>query len=73
MNFTSIPPFRMLYYAAALGGLLAPPFMILIMLIANDPKIMGRRVNSRLSNILGWTATGVMTACAVALLLQWLS
>jgi NRAMP (natural resistance-associated macrophage protein)-like metal ion transporter len=72
VNFTAIPPFRMLYYAAVLGGLLAPPLMIVVLKIASDPAVMGKRVNSRLSNVLGWTVTVVMCLCALALLAQWL-
>jgi Mn2+/Fe2+ NRAMP family transporter len=69
VNFSSVPPFRMLYYAAALNGIIAPVLMTVIMLIAGNRKIMGRRVNGRLSKIFGWTATGVMYAASLALFL----
>ncbi len=69
VNFTSIRPFQMLYYAALLNGIFAPPLMILIMLIGNNKKIMGKYTNSSLSNIVGWFITGVVTAATVALLL----
>lgn len=68
VNFTPLSPFQMLYYAAVLNGLLAPPLMVLIILIANRSDIMGQYVNTRTSNALGWFITAVMGACALALL-----
>lgn len=60
VNFSSINAIMMLYYAAAFNGLLAPPLMVIILLIANNKKIMGSYVNSRLSNVFGWTITAIM-------------
>lgn len=72
VNFTPIKPFTMLYYTAILNGLVAPPLMILIMLTANNKKIMGHSTNSLLSNSIGWAITGVMTIAGVALLLSFI-
>ena len=70
INFTPIPPFKMLYYTAILNGICAPPLMILIMRISSNQKIMGSNVNTRLSNVLGWTITAVMGLSAVVLLVS---
>ena len=59
-------PIRMLFWSAILNGLVAPPLMALIMLVGNNPKIMGVHTNGRSLNLLGWTATGLMTAAAGA-------
>ena len=67
VNFTPIKPFEMLYYTAVLNGLCAPPLMVLIMLIANNKKIMGSHTNSGFFNILGWIITAVMAAAGGAL------
>jgi len=69
VNFVSIKPFQMLYYTAVLNGIVAPPLMILIMLIGNNKKIMREYTNSSASNILGWIITIVMTIAAISLLL----
>ncbi|MFA6476068.1 MAG: Nramp family divalent metal transporter [Candidatus Paceibacterota bacterium] len=53
VNFLSIPPFQMLIYAAAINGLLAPPLLILILLIANNKEIMGKYTNTWRSNLFG--------------------
>lgn len=63
-----INPITALVWTAVLNGLLAPPLLVLLMLIANNKKIMGERVNGLGENILGWTAATVMTVAAVLLL-----
>ena len=70
VNFTHIPPFRMLYYAAALNGLIAPPLMFLIMRMANNKASMGGYVNSRTVNVLGWCITAVMAVCGLTFLVS---
>lgn len=64
INFSMIPPFKVLYYSAMLNGLLAPPLMIVILLIGNNKNIMGKYVNNGWSNGLGWLITVVMGGCA---------
>lgn len=70
INYLPISPFNLLYYTAILNGICAPPLMIMILLIANNKKIMGNRVNSRWSNVGGIVITAVMTAVGVALILS---
>ncbi|TSC57996.1 MAG: Mn2+ and Fe2+ transporters of the NRAMP family [Candidatus Peregrinibacteria bacterium Greene0416_19] len=67
VNFIGVPPFRMLYAAAILNGIIAPPLLLIILLIANDRRIMGRQVNNSLSNVLGSLITLLMALAAVAL------
>jgi len=62
-------PIRILFFSAVLNGLLAPPLMVLVMLVGGNPKIMGEHVNSLWLRLLGWTATAVMTAAALAFFL----
>ncbi len=70
INLGGINPIKALYYTAVLNGIVAPPLLLMIMLIANNRSIMKDKVNRRPSNILGWTATIAMTVAAVALLLN---
>ena len=71
LNFVGINPIRALFLAAMINGFLAPPLLVVIMLVASNRQIMGDRVNSRWSNLLGWTTTVVMFVAAVALVLTW--
>jgi NRAMP (natural resistance-associated macrophage protein)-like metal ion transporter len=59
-------PVRVLFVSAVLNGLLAPPLLLLVMLVGGNRRIMGEHVNGPWLTVLGWTATGVMTAAAVA-------
>src|SRR3989344_5157912 len=65
VNFVGIPSMTMLYYAAMVNGVLAPPLMILILLIGNNKSILGEHTNSRLSNILGIIITAIMSIIAL--------
>jgi Mn2+/Fe2+ NRAMP family transporter len=71
LNFIGVNPIRALFLAAMINGFLAPPLLVVIMLVASNRQIMGDRVNSRRSNLLGWTTTVVMFVAAVALVLTW--
>src|ERR1043166_8994842 len=52
-------------------GFRPPPLLMVIMLIANNRKVMKDRVNGLWTNIFGWSATLVMFVAAVALVLTW--
>ena len=60
---------RTLFFSAVLNGLLAPPLMVLVMLVGGNRKIMGEHVNGFWLRLLGWTATAIMTAAALAFFL----
>lgn len=66
-NYLKINAMDALYWTAILNGVLAPPLLILVMLISQNKKIMGERTNSPIVNAGGWLATGVMTAAAIAM------
>jgi NRAMP (natural resistance-associated macrophage protein)-like metal ion transporter len=66
MNFTGINPFKALFYTAVIYGLIAPPLILSILLIANNKKIMGTRTNGLATNILGILTLILMSAGAIA-------
>ncbi|HET7875829.1 MAG TPA: divalent metal cation transporter [Methylomirabilota bacterium] len=69
LDFFRFSPTRMLFYSAVLNGLLAPPLMVLVMMVGNDRRIMGGHTNGVWLNLFGWTATVAMGAATVALAL----
>jgi NRAMP (natural resistance-associated macrophage protein)-like metal ion transporter len=71
LDFLGINPITALFYTAVINGFVAPPLLVLIMLIANNPAVMGSRVNNRYLNVLGWLTTAVMFAAALGLVLTW--
>jgi len=66
LNLIGTNPIRMLFLSAVLNGLLAPPLLLLIMLVGNNRAIMGEHANGPWLNLLGWLATAVMFLAAVA-------
>ena len=70
LDWLGINPMTALYYAAALNGLAAPPLMALVIMIANRKDVMGRFVNSRASNVLGWAIVLIMALAGVALIVN---
>lgn len=70
VNLTPIEPFQMLYYTAIVNGIMAPPLMIMILLISNKESIMGKHTNSLFSNIVGWMITVIMSGAALTLLIS---
>lgn len=67
-NFAAINAVKMLFWSAILNGLLAPPLVIMVVLLTSDHKVMGTRVNSPGMKALGWACAIVMSTAAIALL-----
>lgn len=66
-DFAHLNAVTMLFWSAILNGLLAPPLVVMVVLLTSDKKVMGTRVNSRLMKWLGWICAGLMAAAAAAL------
>jgi NRAMP (natural resistance-associated macrophage protein)-like metal ion transporter len=66
LNFIHIDPIKALVWSAAINGLIAPPIMVVLMLMASKPKIMQQFVISKRLKWMGWCATVVMFAVAIA-------
>jgi NRAMP (natural resistance-associated macrophage protein)-like metal ion transporter len=69
MNFLGIDPIKALVVTAIINGIVAPPILVLIALLARDRSVMGRRRSGPWSNGLVWAATCVMGVAAIALIL----
>ncbi len=69
LSLVHVNPIKLLVIVATINGLIAAPFLILVMLISGDRRLMGTYRNGRLASILGWVTVAVMAAAAVALVL----
>ena len=65
LNFIGLDPIKALYWSAVVNGVLAAPLMAIIMVVAVNPRIMGRLVLSPAMTMLGWLATLVMAVVTV--------
>ncbi|MBY0321453.1 MAG: Nramp family divalent metal transporter [Reyranella sp.] len=68
VEFTPLDPIRALFWSAVVNGVIVVPIMVAMMIMASRRKLMGRFVAARWQVVLGWSATAVMTAAAVAML-----
>jgi NRAMP (natural resistance-associated macrophage protein)-like metal ion transporter len=71
LNFLGFNPMKALVYSGIVQGFSTPPLLLLIMLMTNNRKIMGDRVNSRGMNILGWITTVAIFAATAGLVATW--
>ena len=67
VDFVGFSAVKMLFYSAVLNGVLAPPLIVLVLLLTSNSKIMGLRVNSRPLRYFGWAAAALMTAASIAM------
>ncbi len=68
LSLIHINPIKLLVISAVINGLAAAPFLLIIMLISNDHKIMGDQRNGQLAHTLGWATTALMTLAGLALI-----
>lgn len=67
MSLLHVDPIKALFYSAIINGVAAAPIMILIMLMGQNPRVMGQFTLEGGLRVAGWVATGVMTLAAIAL------
>ncbi len=67
LDYMGLDAVKMLFWSAVANGVLAPPLIVLLVLLTSDRGVMGDRVSPPLLRWLGWIAAGVMTAAAVAM------
>jgi NRAMP (natural resistance-associated macrophage protein)-like metal ion transporter len=68
LNYFGFNAVKMLFWSAVINGLLAPPLILLVILLTSSQKVMGNCVNPPLLRYLGWATFAVMTAAAVGMI-----
>jgi len=71
LDFSPINPIKALFWSAVINGVIAVPIMMVMMLLADDAKVMGRFTVTRRLKALGWLATGTMAASVAAMFATW--
>jgi len=67
LNFSSINPIKALYWSAVINGVVAVPIMVAMMHMTANPKVMGKFPVHDGLRLIGWMATAVMAAAAIAM------
>ena len=68
LNYAGLNAVRMLFWSAVLNGALAPPLLVLVVLLTSRADVMGERRNGPLLRWLGWTCAGAMLIATVIML-----
>lgn len=68
MTLLNVNPFKALFYTAVIYGLISPILILIILLISNSEKIMGKYRNTWVTNVLGGATFVIMSAAAIAFL-----
>ena len=67
LNFTPLDPIKALYWSAVINGVLAPPVMVLLMLLVRKEKVMGKLVIEGWLYWMGWVATVAMALSIIGM------
>lgn len=71
MNFLGFNPMKALVFSGVVQGFSTPPLLLLIMLMTNSRKIMGKQTNGLWMNVLGWFTTAAIFAATAGLVVTW--
>ena len=67
LDYVGVSAIKMLFWSAVLNGLLAPPLIVIILLICNNRQVMGEHVNGWWLNLLGTGAALVMFIAGIVM------
>jgi NRAMP (natural resistance-associated macrophage protein)-like metal ion transporter len=67
LNFTPVDPIKALFWAALINGVIAVPIMVVMLLLAREPDIMGKFTLTRRHTAIGWIGVAVMLAAVIAM------
>ncbi|HEX5454645.1 MAG TPA: Nramp family divalent metal transporter [Stellaceae bacterium] len=73
LNFLGFNPMKALVWSGIVQGFSTPPLLLMIMLMTNDRRIMGDRVNRRWTNALGWATTATIFLASFGLIATWVA
>jgi NRAMP (natural resistance-associated macrophage protein)-like metal ion transporter len=71
LNLLGVNPIKALVWSGIVQGFSVPPLLLLMMLMTNDRNVMGDRVNTRWTNILGWITTAATFCATICLMASW--
>jgi NRAMP (natural resistance-associated macrophage protein)-like metal ion transporter len=67
ITYVGLDAIKLLFTTAVINGVLAPPLILVVLLLTSDRTVMGDATNSRTLSVMGWIALVVMVAAALGL------
>jgi Mn2+/Fe2+ NRAMP family transporter len=71
LDWAGLNAVSMLFWAAVLNGVLAPPLIVIVLLLTSNRAVMGSRSNPLWLAVLGWVTVAVMTVASCAMFVSW--
>jgi NRAMP (natural resistance-associated macrophage protein)-like metal ion transporter len=71
INFVGLDPVKALFWAAVINGVVAVPLMVVMMIMARAPKVMGRFTLPTGLWAMGWMCTVVMAVAVGIMFATW--
>jgi Mn2+/Fe2+ NRAMP family transporter len=62
-----VNPIGLLVVVAVINGVAAAPFLVVVMLISGNRRLMQGYVNGKVATVIGWLTVAIMAVAAVAL------
>jgi NRAMP (natural resistance-associated macrophage protein)-like metal ion transporter len=70
-NFADIDPIKALFWSAVINGVVSVPLMVVMMVMASQPRVMGRFVLPTGLRVMGWLCTAAMAAAVAIMFATW--
>jgi NRAMP (natural resistance-associated macrophage protein)-like metal ion transporter len=71
LDYAGFDAVKMLFWSAVVNGVLAPPLVVIVVLLTSNPEVMGEHANSKMLRSLGWLCAVVMTVAAILMFATW--
>ncbi|MBW4077707.1 MAG: Nramp family divalent metal transporter [Acidobacteria bacterium] len=68
LSLLSVNPIKLLVLVAVIDGVLAAPLLVVVMIVSRSRRLMGKYVNGKAANILGWFTVALMAGASIAML-----
>jgi len=70
IDLAGLDAVKMMFWSAVVNGALAPPLILLVILLTSNRRVMGERANSPVLRVLGWITFVLMSAATVGMLVS---
>ncbi len=69
IQYSPISPMKALFWSAVINGVVAVPLVVVVILLAGKPSVMGQHTASRTLVVLGWITAAIMAAAALRMII----
>ncbi len=67
LSLLHVNPIKLLVFVAVINGVAAAPFLVVVMSVSSDRRLMGDYVIGKTAKFIGWLTAAIMAVAAVAL------